>query len=68
MTACYLYTDMLYNMQITYSPFHLTNNDGTLSLFSNMNDMVVALSGYVKHSGWEQVAMISEIHEIFLKV
>ena len=42
--------------------------NGSVSLFSDMGDTLTALNEFVRHFGWKEVTIISEIQEAFLKV
>ena len=42
--------------------------NGSISLFSDMADTSNALNEFVRHFGWKEVAIISEIQETFLEV
>ena len=42
--------------------------NGSISLFSDMADTLTALNGFLRHFGWKEVTIISEIQETFLEV
>ena len=42
--------------------------NGSVSLFSDMADTLTALNGFLRHFGWKEVTIISEIQETFLEV
>ena len=44
------------------------NHNGSISLFSDMADTLTALIEFLRHFGWKEVAIISEIQETFLEV
>ena len=42
--------------------------NGSISLFSDMGDTLTALNEFVRHFGWKEITIISEIQETFLEV
>ena len=42
--------------------------NGSVSLFSDMADTLTALNRFLRHFGWKEVTIISEIQETFLEV